>query len=574
MTEHEWEQRVSQALDRTVPDDVDDILSRCAPRKGKVISMENKTKMPKKAPLRALIAACLALVLVGGGGGLFYLQTAAVASVVSLDVNPSIELKVNRSERVVSCAALNTDAAAVLFDMDGGADLKGAKLDVAVNAVVGALVRHGYLDSLSSAILISVEDSDQQRALRLQQQLAEVVDGILQTQAPNTSVLSQTLTANAGLGQQARNSSISTGKAALVNQVLVLNSALAFEELASLSVEELSQLIETGAPAMPVGRRAACAAAEEYAGTAAVSSATVSVDPELDENPPHYEVKIHTALGEFEYRVDAWTGAVLSGTPNVLTQTPAAPVTAEMALDAALIHMGRYYPDTAGYNVLDTSTWLEDGEYHVAFTCAGYAFEYEVDPATGAVLDWDVEARQPDPAPAPDPAPQPAPDPAPVTPAPVTPVFTEDDAIAAALKHAGLTAAQVTGLKSEQDWEDGQLEYEVEFWYGSVEYEYTVSSSGAILKYEQDNHGAPAAGASYIGEDAARLAALEHAGCRHGDTAWCNTWLDYDDGRPECYKVEFSCGGTWYEYEIGLYDGAVLSCEHELVGGGHHGGHH
>lgn len=51
--------------------------------------------------------------------------------------------------------------------MGGGADLKGTKLEVAVNAVVGALVSSGYLDSLSSAILISVEDQDQDRASRL-----------------------------------------------------------------------------------------------------------------------------------------------------------------------------------------------------------------------------------------------------------------------------------------------------------------------------------------------------------------------------------------------------------------------
>lgn len=37
------------------------------------------------------------------GGGLFYQQANAVASVVSLDVNPSIELKVNRNEKVLAC---------------------------------------------------------------------------------------------------------------------------------------------------------------------------------------------------------------------------------------------------------------------------------------------------------------------------------------------------------------------------------------------------------------------------------------------------------------------------------------
>ena len=48
------------------------------------------------------------------GGGLFYQRANAVASVVSLDVNPSIELKVNRSEKVLVCTPLNEDAKAIL----------------------------------------------------------------------------------------------------------------------------------------------------------------------------------------------------------------------------------------------------------------------------------------------------------------------------------------------------------------------------------------------------------------------------------------------------------------------------
>jgi len=132
--------------------------------------METK-KTNKRERWTSLIAACLAVMLLGGG--LFYQRANAVASVVSLDVNPSIELKVNRSEKVLVCTPLNEDAKAVLADMSNGADLKGAKLDVAVNAIVGSLVRNGYLNSISSAIMISVEDKDTARAEKLQRELDE-----------------------------------------------------------------------------------------------------------------------------------------------------------------------------------------------------------------------------------------------------------------------------------------------------------------------------------------------------------------------------------------------------------------
>ena len=125
-----------------------------------IVNAEEKFGSGAGAEKKAhVIAACLAVMLLGGGG-LFYQRANAVASVVSLDVNPSIELKVNRSEKVLVCTPLNEDAKAILADMGSGADLKGAKLDVAVNAIVGSLVRNGYLDSISSAIMISVEDED------------------------------------------------------------------------------------------------------------------------------------------------------------------------------------------------------------------------------------------------------------------------------------------------------------------------------------------------------------------------------------------------------------------------------
>lgn len=246
MTNDQMERRLSAALDKTAPDDVDGVLSRCTERKGTVVPMKKKNNRMKK--WMQAVAACLAVLLLGGGG-LLVQQAHAVTSVVSLDVNPSIELRVNSREKVVSCQALNQEAQAVLEDMDGGRDLKGVKADVAVNAIVGSLVRCGYLDSLSSAILISVEDKDQARAQRLQQELTSVAGGALgDSQA---AVLSQTVQQDKELEKQAKANNISTGKAALIRQAMALNGSLTFEGLAKLSVEELRDLIEAGPRGCP-----------------------------------------------------------------------------------------------------------------------------------------------------------------------------------------------------------------------------------------------------------------------------------------------------------------------------------
>ncbi len=66
MTNEKMEQRLAAALEKTAPDDVSGVLSRCEERKGTVINM--KTKKPTKRKWTSLIAACLAVMLLCGGG--------------------------------------------------------------------------------------------------------------------------------------------------------------------------------------------------------------------------------------------------------------------------------------------------------------------------------------------------------------------------------------------------------------------------------------------------------------------------------------------------------------------------
>ncbi len=400
MTNEKMEQRLASAVEKTAPNDVNGVLSRCDERKGTVIPMT--TKKTTKKRWTTLAAACLALVLLGGGG-IFYQQAHAVASVVSLDVNPSIELKVSKSEKVLVCTPLNEDAKAILADMGDGADLKGAKLDVAVNAIVGSLVRNGYLDSISSAIMISVEDKDTARAEKLQRELTSAVDGVLQTSEAKAAVLTQTLTQDAAREQQARENSISTGKAALVNRVLTLNPALKFDALAKLSVEELKDLAEAGAPAMPIGTdKATDIAAAAFGKASTAKMAYSEVDPELDESPAHYEVEIRSQTGEeFEYKVDAYTGAILEskreaadGTEEPVVQpsnpAPSGDIGHAKAKSIALNHAG--VSENKAYD-MEIELDDEDGTlvYEVEFKFGGMEYSYEINAATGAILKHEAE---------------------------------------------------------------------------------------------------------------------------------------------------------------------------------------
>ena len=329
--------------------------------------------------------------------------------------------------------------------------------------------------------------------------------------------------------------------------MLALNGTLDFGQLAQLSVEELRDLARVGAPAMPIGREQAAQAALAHAGLTASQALFVEVDPELDERIPHYEVDVQTTRGEFEYIVDAWTGQVLSGAQDVMsggagtTAPSAGDIGSQAAQNAALAHAGLSAGQVTGLRV--QQDW-DNGrlEYEVEFWYGTTEYDYTIAAADGSVLKQERETHG---APA----------------GGGSGDVGRDAALSAALGHAGLSQGQITDLKVKQEWDDGRLEYEVEFWSGTTEYDYTIAAAdGSVIAYDTERHASTSAGD--VGSAAAQAAALAHAGLSESQVFGLRTERDYDDGRLE-YEVEFRAGGMEYEYTIDGASGAVLEYERD-----------
>lgn len=75
--------------------------------------------------------------------------------------------------------------------------------------------------------------------------------------------------------------------------------------------------------------------------------------------------------------------------------------------------------------------------------------------------------------------------------------------------------------------------------------------------------GAASAASTYIGDVAAKEAALAHAGIAEADTYDLKVELDTDDGRVH-YDVEFKSNGMEYDYDIDAVTGEVLSYNSEV----------
>lgn len=520
MTDHELERRLRTALEHAAPNDLEGVLSRCETGKGTVIDMTNAVETKKKkrrwAPLAA--AACLALVLVGGGGGYYYYSANnAVASLVSLDVNPSIQLEVNKNEKVLSATPMNDDGAEILADMD----LKGTQADVAMYAIIGSLLEHGYVDELANSILITVEDDDQARGEKLQQELTAQADAALASAQVNGAVLAQTLQNSEELTQKAQEYGISTGKAALIQAIVAgSNNTKTFEDLVGLSINELNLLYTAQAPlegqtsgneqnsgaanAAPIttsgsasqsayiGLEAAKEAALKHAGVSASDATFVEAEYDYDDGRMVYEVEFHVKGTEYDYEIDAQTGAVVKykNEQNGANTSGSSANTSSFigesaAKTAALNHAGVSESSTKYCNA-----WLEydDGRaecYEVEFMAGNTRYEYKIALTSATVLESERESYGGSGSSGQSTG-QSGSQTSGGSGTSSTDIGAEK-AKSIALNHAGVSASQTSEMKVEQDWDDGVLEYEVEFKAGGVEYEYTIhGGTGQILKYESD----------------------------------------------------------------------------------------
>lgn len=156
-----------------------------------------------------------------------------------------------------------------------------------------------------------------------------------------------------------------------------------------------------------------------------------------------------------------------------------------------------------------------------------------------------------------------------------------DDALNAALKHAGLDREQVVLDRSKLELDDGVWEYELEFTSNSREYEYTINAvSGEIIKFSPENapqqsggsdsgsgsgtNSSTPQGSERITETQAREIALDHAGVSAGAAAFTKSKLELDDNIWE-YEFEFTANSRKYEYKINAVSGKVLEYSFENI---------
>lgn len=500
MTEKEMECSLLQAFEHAAPDVLGSILDACDKQKGTVIMMKESKKKNSWIPKIAGLAAALLLIVGAGFGWNTYQVNYAVASTVSLDVNPSVEITVNRKERVLDVNALNEDGKKIL----DGMDFEGSDIDVAVNAIIGSMVRKGYINDLSNSILVSVDSKDAAGGAALQKKLAAEVTSLLQTDSFSGAVISQTVNRDNELETLAEKYGISTGKAKLIQRIVAQNSRYNFEDLVSLTINELNLLTESGnlhldavtssgsaSDKCYIGIEAAKQAALNHAGVEEADISGFEIDMDLENGVMVYEIEFETAEYEYEYDINALDGTVVwqetessrddDGKPTTTdTPTASAPtlIGKDAAKAAALTHAGVTADSITEYECeldRDHGAYI----YEIEFKSGNCEYDYDINAETGAVVkfqkDQDDDRNDDDN------------DEDHILSDSTATYIGKDAAKSAALTHAGVTADAIQDYSCELDIDFGKARYEIDFKTGGIEYEYEIDAvTGTVLKADKE----------------------------------------------------------------------------------------
>lgn len=232
------EQRYESAIKQMTPDLLEHILSQdIIPMKeeDEIIqqSSNNKSRKRQVAFLSAMGVVAAAVFL------MFFINRNIVVTSISLDVNPSFEIQLNKKDEVKRVIGVNTDGKKVVEQ----AGLKDKNLEETIEELMLVLEHNGYLKS-ESAVLVSVQNKKEENAQNIEKKLKKQIKEICDNSPNKPKVYAQLVGEDRKVEEIAKSYHISKGRATFIYNMVEKNSEWKVEELASMSIEELVKSAE------------------------------------------------------------------------------------------------------------------------------------------------------------------------------------------------------------------------------------------------------------------------------------------------------------------------------------------
>ena len=415
---------------------------------------------------KVLTLAIALLLVIGSAFFLWDNQVRAIGSII-IDVNPSIEMVVQKDNKVSGVLAKNSEAEALLQNYTLGEDQEVYQV---AEDLTELLIQNGYLGlDVENHILISGD---------IEETYLNSTKAAMQSTLGERDMSANFMATVLSDDDDQADDVASAGKIKLSKTIAELTGDLSVDELKNLTLGELFNLMNevnqgddqlVSNPSTHIGIDKAEELALAHLG---LNQSDVYDRDHDDLDDGQYELEFKVNGVEYEVKVHSRTGEILKveiddkDDDDRQGSVPSTHIGIKKAEELVLAHLGLNPADVYDRDHDD----LDDGQYELEFKVNGVEYEVNVHSRTGEILKVEVDDRDDDDRPVSN---------------PITPTLIgAEKAKQIAFTHVGVSASSVRDL--EVDLDDGH--YEIEFEVGDREYEIDIhGTTGAILKSEIDD---------------------------------------------------------------------------------------
>ncbi len=409
MKNKDIEKSLKRAVDVVAENVFTDVISFCDESKEDNIILMTPEKKNKRNWIK-YAAAVIAVALIGFAAGIIYSNYFNYSSVVAIEVNPQIELKVDSEGKVIRAVAKNKEAEQVLEGME----LKNVSLDDAAYRIISSLAANGYLNDMNNSVLLSVKNV-RGGGVSTQTLISGADLAFTDTSLDGAVIMLSIDDDDDRVDQLARDFNISEAKAELILQITDTDPTQNAESLSALSVNELCAIYQSrnitntntvlsGSVSVKayIGSDEALNIALNDAGTVIGAVSELDVEFDSERGVMVYEVEFNAGGREYEYDINAKTGEIVkrniegdssssgSGNNGSNNNSSDSYISQQAALDAALSHAGVSASDIYDYSVefeRENSIYV----YEIDFKSAGYEYNYEINAVNGQIIKYERE---------------------------------------------------------------------------------------------------------------------------------------------------------------------------------------
>ncbi len=218
------------AMEQITPDVLDTVLQQEERQTDySCIPQQSMTKKRRIAPLASLAGIAIAAVFF-----LFFYNKLAIETIVTIDVNPSFEVQLNRQGEVRKITGVNKDGKEIVEQLTH----KSKNLNTTIDSLLTQLDKKGYF-SEETAILVSVQNKQEKTATAVEKAVKKHMKQVCKQQKQNAVIYTQLVSTKKEITEVAKKYNISAGRATFIYNMTKTNADWNVDDLASMTIEEL-----------------------------------------------------------------------------------------------------------------------------------------------------------------------------------------------------------------------------------------------------------------------------------------------------------------------------------------------